>query len=132
MFCCVKLWCVTVFDRVHPVLLRMSRYVTVITAREDYRYKMAYHGDKFLHIGAVTIVNNTDHTLHYAIEEELQSRILNQLCSRLLRSAVVIISKDLFVYKKKKMCFILYGVYISSVAELDRPKKRVTPWSKRN
>ena len=43
----------------------MSRSVTVITAREVYRYKMAYHGDKFLHIGAVTIVNNTDHTLHY-------------------------------------------------------------------
>ena len=52
----------------------MSRSATVITAREVYRYKMAYHGDKVLHIGAVTIVNNTDHTLHYAIEEELQSR----------------------------------------------------------
>ena len=52
----------------------MSRSVTVITAREVYRYKMAYHGDKFLHIGAVTIVSNTDHTLHYAMEEELQSR----------------------------------------------------------
>ena len=52
----------------------MSRSVTVITAREVYRYKMAYHRDKFLYIGAVTIVNNTDHTLHYAIEEELQSR----------------------------------------------------------
>ena len=52
----------------------MSRSVTVITAREVYRYKMAYHGDKFLHIEAVTVVNNTDHTLHYAIEEELQSR----------------------------------------------------------
>ena len=52
----------------------MSRYVTVITAGEVYRYKMAYHGDKFLHIGEVNIVNNTDHTLHYAIEEELQSR----------------------------------------------------------
>ena len=51
----------------------MSCYVTVIKAREVYRYKMAYHGDKFLHIGAVTIVNNTDHKLHYAIEEELQS-----------------------------------------------------------
>ena len=104
----------------------MSRSVTVITAREVYRYKMAYHGDKFLHIGAVTIVNNTDHTLHYAIEEELQSRtflILNQPCSRLLRSAVLIISKDLFGYKRKK---------ISSVADLDRPKERVTPWSKRN
>ena len=53
----------------------MSRSVAVITAREVYRYKMTYHGDKFLHtIRAVTIVNNTDHTLHYAIEEELQSR----------------------------------------------------------
>ena len=59
---------------VHPVLLRMSRSVTVITVREVYRYKMAYRGDKFLHIGAVTKVNKTDHTLHYAIEDELQSR----------------------------------------------------------
>ena len=67
-------YCVTAFDGVHPVLLRMPRSVTVITAREVYRYKMTYHGDKFLHIRAVTIVNNTDHTLHYAIEEELQSR----------------------------------------------------------
>ena len=52
----------------------MPRSVTVITTREVYRYKMAYHGDKFLHIGAVTIVKNIDHTLHYATEEELQSR----------------------------------------------------------
>ena len=75
-FCCVKIRCVTVFDGVHPVLLRMSRYVTVITAREVYRYKMAYHGDKFkfIHIGSVTIVNNIDHTLHYATEEEIKSR----------------------------------------------------------
>ena len=48
----------------------MSRSVTVITGRKVYRYKMAYHGDKLLHIGAVTIVNNADHTLHYAVEEE--------------------------------------------------------------
>ena len=73
MFCCVKLRCVTVFDGVHPILLCMSRYVTVISAREVYRYKMAYHGDKFLHIEAVTIVNNRDHTLQYAFEEEIQS-----------------------------------------------------------
>ena len=52
----------------------MSRYVTFITVGEVHRYKMSYHGDKFLHIGAVTIVNNTDHTLHYANEEELHSR----------------------------------------------------------
>ena len=32
-FCCVKLRCVTVFDGVDPVLLRISRYVTDITAR---------------------------------------------------------------------------------------------------
>ena len=69
MFCCVKLQCVTVFDGVHPVLLRMPHSVTVITVREVYIYKKAYHGDKFLHIGAVAIVNNTDHTLHNAIEE---------------------------------------------------------------
>ena len=53
----------------------MSRYVTVITAREVYRYKMVYHGDKFLHIGAVTKVNNRDHTMHFANEEEIQSRL---------------------------------------------------------
>ena len=52
----------------------MSRSVTVITALEVYIYKMAYHGDKFLDIGTFTLVNNTDHTLHYAVEEELQSR----------------------------------------------------------
>ena len=39
----------------------MSSHVMVITAREVYRYKMAYHGDKFLHTGAVTIVNNRVH-----------------------------------------------------------------------
>ena len=33
-FCCINLRCVTVFNGVDPVLLRMSRYVTVITARE--------------------------------------------------------------------------------------------------
>ena len=52
----------------------MSSYVTVITALEVYRYKMACHGDKFLRIGAVTVVNNRVHTLHYAVEEEMQSR----------------------------------------------------------
>ena len=57
-----------------PAIPRKSRYVTVITAREVYRYKMTYHGDKFLHIGAVTIVINRDHTLYYAIEEEIKSR----------------------------------------------------------
>ena len=106
----------------------MSRSVTVITAREVYRYKMAYHGDKFLHIGAVTIVNNTDHTLHYAIEEEIQSRTF----------LINVEERDCYYFKgliriqKEKMYFILYGVYVSSVADLDRPKKRVTPWSKRN
>ena len=52
----------------------MPRNVTVITAREVKKYKMAYPGDNFLHIGAVTIVNNRDHTLHYAIEEEIKSQ----------------------------------------------------------
>ena len=50
------------FDGVIPFLLLMSRYVTVVTAREVYRYKMACHGDKFLHKRAVTKVNNRDHT----------------------------------------------------------------------
>ena len=40
--------------------------------------------------------------------------------------------KGLIHIQKEKMCFILYGVYVSSVADLDRPKKRVMPWSKRN
>ena len=53
----------------------MSHYVTVVTAGEDKRYTMAYQGDKFPHIGTVTIVNNKDHTLHYAIEVEIKSRI---------------------------------------------------------
>ena len=35
---------------------------------------MADHGDKFPHIGAVTMVNNRDQMLHYAIEEEIKSR----------------------------------------------------------
>ena len=34
---------------------------------------MAYHGDKFRHVGTVTIVNNIDHTLHYIIEDEIMS-----------------------------------------------------------
>ena len=34
---------------------------------------MIYHWDKFLHTGAVTIVNNRDHALHYAIEGEIKS-----------------------------------------------------------
>ena len=33
-FCCVKLRCATVFGGVDPVPLRLSRYVTVIMARE--------------------------------------------------------------------------------------------------
>ena len=37
-FCCVKLRCVTVFDGVDLVLLRMSRYVTVVAARGVQRY----------------------------------------------------------------------------------------------
>ena len=97
-FCCVMIRCVTVFDGVDPILLRMSRYVTVITACEVYRYKMAYHGDKFLHIGAVTIVNNRDQTLHYAIEEEIKSRTFFINSGR----AVIIISKAFFVYKRQK------------------------------
>ena len=40
--------------------------------------------------------------------------------------------KGLIRIQKEKLCFILYGVYVSSVADLDRPKKHVTPWSKRN
>ena len=64
MFCCVKLSCVPIFDGVDSGLLRMSCFVTVITAREAYKYKMAYHGYSFLHSGAVALVNNRDYTLH--------------------------------------------------------------------
>ena len=42
---------------------------------------------------------------------------LNQLCSRLLKRAVVI-SEDLFLYKRDK---------VLSVPDLDRTKTRVTP-----
>ena len=72
----------------------MSRSVTVITAREVYRYKMTYHGDKFLHIGAVTIVNNTDHALRYAIEEDLQSRTF------LMNSAVSCCGARLLLFQR--------------------------------
>ena len=47
-------------------------------------------------------------------------------------SVVVIISNGLLLYKRHIKCFKLHGVYVSSVADLDRTKKRVTPWSKRN
>ena len=43
---CVKLRYSTAFDVVDSVLLHLSHYVTVITAREVYKHKMAYHGDK--------------------------------------------------------------------------------------
>ena len=33
---------------------------------------MACHGDKLLHIGAVTTVNNKDHALHQVIEYEIK------------------------------------------------------------
>ena len=92
----------------------MSRSVTVITAREVYRYKMAYHGDKFLHIGAVTIVNNTDHTLHYAIEEELQSRTFLSTLQSVVEERGCYYFKGLIRIQKEKLCFILYGVYVSS------------------
>ena len=107
----------------------MSRYVTVNTAREVYRYKIAYHGDMFLHMEAVTIVNNRDYTLHYAIEEEntipnfLQSVVEERGCYNFI---------GLIRIQKALKCFKLYGVYDLSVADLERTKKRVTPWSKRN
>ena len=90
---------------------------------------MAYHGDKFFHIGAVSIVNNRDYTLHFVFEEIKMPQILNR---RLLRSAVVIISKNLFLYKRHKICFKLHCVSISSKQTLTKKNKRVTPWSKRN
>ena len=82
----------------------MSRCVTVITAREVYRYKMAYHGDKFLYIGAVTIVNNTDHTLHYAVEEEFQSRtfLINSAVDCL--GARLLLFQRTYSYTKGKKC----------------------------
>ena len=72
----------------------MSRYVTVITARDVLRHKMAYHRDKFLHIRAVAIVNNTDHTLHYAIEEEIKSRTC------LISSAVCCLGAQLLLFQR--------------------------------
>ena len=49
-------------------------YVCHVELRLSRRMKFIDHGDKYLYIGAVTIVNNTDHTLHNAIEEEIQAR----------------------------------------------------------
>ena len=48
-------------------MLRLSRRV------KFKKHKMAYHGDKFRNVGAVTIVNNRDHTLHYINEEKIKS-----------------------------------------------------------
>ena len=78
--------------------------------------------DKFLHIGAVTIiVNNRDHTLHYVIEEE----ILNQLGSRLLRTAVGIISKGLFLYKRhKKALNCMVSTFRPWLTLTERKKKK--------
>ena len=101
----------------------MSRNVKVIRACKVSQYKMPYHRDKFLHIGAVTIVSNRDHMLHYAIEEEMN--FLNQFCSWLLRSMVVIISKGLFLYKRHEKRFKLHGVFLSSVADLDRTQQTI-------
>ena len=85
---------------------------------------MADHGDKFLHIGAVTLVNTRDHTLHYAIEEEIKFWTFLTL----LRSAAVIFSKGLFLYKRHTKRFKMHAIYGSSGADLDRTKrKRVTP-----
>ena len=42
------------------------------------------------------------------------------------------ISNGLFLYKRQTKRFKMHGVYGSSVADIDRPIKRVTPWSKRN
>ena len=93
---------------------------------------MVYHGDKFLHIGAVTIVNNRYHTLHYAIEEEIKSRtfLINSAvgCS----GAQLLLFQRAYSYIKCTKLFKLHGVYVSSVADLDRTKKRVTTWSKCN
>ena len=53
--------------------------------------------------------------LHYAIEEDC----LNQLCSRLLRSVVVIISKGLFLYKRHKNA-------LNYMVSIFRPKLTLT------
>ena len=47
-------------------------------------------------------------------------------------SAVVIIINGLLLYKRHIKHFKLHGFYVSFVADLDRMRKRVTPWSKRN
>ena len=66
-------------------------------------------------------MNNTDHTLHYAIEEELQSQTFLTLQS-VVEDRGCYYFKGLIRIQKVKMCVILYGVYVSSVADLDRPK----------
>ena len=69
---------------------------------------MAYHGDKCLHIGAVTIVNNSDHTLHYAIAEEIKSQTF-------------------FMVVEECGCYYFKGlILVSSLADLDRTKNQRT------
>ena len=101
-FCCVKLRCVTVFDGVHPfyyvchVLLRLSRRVKFIDIKWHIMgtlvpsYWSSHYSEQ--HRPYAALCNWRRITI---------PNFLNQLCSRLLRSAVVIILKDLFVYKRK-------------------------------
>ena len=68
-------------------------------------------------------MNKRDLTLQYAIEEEIKSRTFSiNSAIGLLRSAVVIISKGLLLYKRHAKRFKMHGVYGSSVADLDRTK----------
>ena len=82
----------------------MSRSVTVITARENYRYKMAYHGDKFLHIGAVTIVNNTEHTLHYAELQTYNYKLSYSTLQSVVEERGCYYFKGLIRIQKEKKC----------------------------
>ena len=55
----------TPFYFICHIMLRLSRRV------KFKNIKWHIHGDKFRHVGAVTIVNNIDHTQHYSIDEEI-------------------------------------------------------------
>ena len=81
---------------------------------------MAYYINMFLHIGAVTIVNNRDHTLHYVIEEEIKSHTC--LTQQSVVEECGHYFKGLILIQKTQKCFKLHDVNILFIADLERTK----------
>ena len=76
---------------------------------------MAYHWDKFSHVGAVTIVNNIDHALHYSIEEEIKSPHSYSTLQPVAEKRGCYYFKGLSLKQMAQKCFKLHGFYVSSV-----------------